>query len=205
MSAPVSHLTELPVEILEQILLHLPGQDVIKMEAVWGALSNFVRCLTLWLCGLGQSTLAGYFMQFARPSLSTRAIFCWPVRQSPCSLRFPSASEIIRGVCTQVVRCSEGGEECSRIALANVLGISHHHNPWGGSSRFPCIVASQPYFRSCPVGRESKADRMVEYPSIPFPDRDLCHTPARQYTCRCRGKGAVRFFPQSKRSGTDCV
>lgn len=27
-------LTELPIEILEQILLHLPGQDVFKMEAV---------------------------------------------------------------------------------------------------------------------------------------------------------------------------
>jgi len=34
MSAPVSHLTELPIEITEQILLHLPGQDIIKMEAV---------------------------------------------------------------------------------------------------------------------------------------------------------------------------
>lgn len=27
-------LTELPTEILEQILLHLPGQDIIKMDAV---------------------------------------------------------------------------------------------------------------------------------------------------------------------------
>jgi len=27
-------LTELPVEILEQVLLHLPGQDIIKVEAV---------------------------------------------------------------------------------------------------------------------------------------------------------------------------
>lgn len=34
MSASISHLTELPIEILEQILLHLPGQDIIKMEAV---------------------------------------------------------------------------------------------------------------------------------------------------------------------------
>ena len=27
--------TELPIEILEQILLHLPGQDIIRMEVVW--------------------------------------------------------------------------------------------------------------------------------------------------------------------------
>ena len=43
MSAPVPHLTELPIEILEQILLHLPGQDIIKMEVVRGALSIQLR------------------------------------------------------------------------------------------------------------------------------------------------------------------
>ena len=30
-SASVSRSTELPIEILEEILLHLPGQDVVKM------------------------------------------------------------------------------------------------------------------------------------------------------------------------------
>ena len=34
MSASVVHLVELPTETLEQVLLHLPGQDIIKMEAV---------------------------------------------------------------------------------------------------------------------------------------------------------------------------
>ncbi|KAF9649089.1 hypothetical protein BDM02DRAFT_1993637 [Thelephora ganbajun] len=34
MSALVSHLSELPIETLEQIFLYLPGQDIIKMEAV---------------------------------------------------------------------------------------------------------------------------------------------------------------------------
>ena len=35
MSVPIFHLTELPIEILEQILLlYLPGKDIIKMEAV---------------------------------------------------------------------------------------------------------------------------------------------------------------------------
>ena len=43
MFATVSHLTELPIEILEQIFLHLPGQDVIRIEAVWGVVSSFVR------------------------------------------------------------------------------------------------------------------------------------------------------------------
>jgi len=28
------HLTEIPAEILEQIFLHLPGQDIVKMEVV---------------------------------------------------------------------------------------------------------------------------------------------------------------------------
>jgi len=35
MLASAFHLTELPVETLEQVLLHLPSQDVIKMEMVW--------------------------------------------------------------------------------------------------------------------------------------------------------------------------
>jgi len=34
MSTSILRLTELPIETLEQILLCLPGQDVIKMEAV---------------------------------------------------------------------------------------------------------------------------------------------------------------------------
>lgn len=35
MSVPVPCLAGLPVEILEKIFLHLPGQDVIRLEAVW--------------------------------------------------------------------------------------------------------------------------------------------------------------------------
>jgi len=34
MLVSIFRLTDLPVEILEQIFLHLPGQDVIKMEVV---------------------------------------------------------------------------------------------------------------------------------------------------------------------------
>lgn len=44
MLTPVSHLTKLPVEILEQIFVQLPGQDVIKMGMVRGVVSSFVRC-----------------------------------------------------------------------------------------------------------------------------------------------------------------
>jgi len=44
MSALVPCLAGLPIEILERILLHLPGQDVVKMEAVRGIVSDSVRC-----------------------------------------------------------------------------------------------------------------------------------------------------------------
>ena len=37
MSAPSSCLIELPTEILEKMFLHLPGQDIVKMEAVRSA------------------------------------------------------------------------------------------------------------------------------------------------------------------------
>ena len=38
MSVSPSQFTELPAELSERILLHLPGQDIIKMEAVWQTL-----------------------------------------------------------------------------------------------------------------------------------------------------------------------
>jgi len=34
MFASVLCLSELPIEILEKILLHLPGQDIVKVEVV---------------------------------------------------------------------------------------------------------------------------------------------------------------------------
>ena len=39
MSASAFRFTELPVETLEQVLLDLPSQDVIKMEVVWCAIA----------------------------------------------------------------------------------------------------------------------------------------------------------------------
>jgi hypothetical protein len=44
MSVQVPHLTGLPVEILEQIFLYLPGKDIIRMEAVREVVSYSVRC-----------------------------------------------------------------------------------------------------------------------------------------------------------------
>ena len=38
MIAPMSHLTGLPAETLEQIFLHLPGRDIIRVEVVRGQL-----------------------------------------------------------------------------------------------------------------------------------------------------------------------
>jgi len=40
MSMSIPRLTELPLEILEQILLHLPGQDIIKMDVVRRVTAN---------------------------------------------------------------------------------------------------------------------------------------------------------------------
>jgi len=40
MPAPALRLTELPIEILEKILLHLPDQDIIKMESVRRAVAT---------------------------------------------------------------------------------------------------------------------------------------------------------------------
>ena len=34
MSPSLSDPTEFPIEILEQILLHLPGQDIVKAQSV---------------------------------------------------------------------------------------------------------------------------------------------------------------------------
>ena len=42
-----SRITELPIEVLEHILLHLPGQDIIKMEAVRPTLLRDDAVLTL--------------------------------------------------------------------------------------------------------------------------------------------------------------
>jgi len=58
MSMSPSYLTTLPTEILEQLLLHLPGQDIVKMEAVRRVEANFRRTVVDFaLCNLGQPAL----------------------------------------------------------------------------------------------------------------------------------------------------
>jgi len=52
MSAPVPHLIGLPAEILEHVLLHLPDQNIIKMEAVRRPFADprkslLTRCCTI--------------------------------------------------------------------------------------------------------------------------------------------------------------
>ena len=44
MIAPMLHLTGLPVETLEQILLHLSGRDIVRIEAVRASMANSVPC-----------------------------------------------------------------------------------------------------------------------------------------------------------------
>ena len=52
MSAPISRLAELPTETLEQILLHLPGQDVIKMETVQRVISILQNSVLTFRCAV---------------------------------------------------------------------------------------------------------------------------------------------------------
>ena len=40
MSAQISHLTGVPIEILEQIFLHLPDRDMVKMDEVRRVMVN---------------------------------------------------------------------------------------------------------------------------------------------------------------------
>jgi len=58
MSASPSYLTMLPTEILEQLFLHLPGQDLIKMGAVRRVNVNLRQTVVdFTLFDLGQPTL----------------------------------------------------------------------------------------------------------------------------------------------------
>lgn len=60
MSASATHLAGLPTEILEYALLFLPGQDIIKMEAV-RILRTVDRTIIVEriLYDLGQPTVLG--------------------------------------------------------------------------------------------------------------------------------------------------
>ena len=59
MSASIFRLTELPIETLEQILLHLPNQDIIKMEVVRCHYYLTRSGVGLALCDSDQSTIPG--------------------------------------------------------------------------------------------------------------------------------------------------
>lgn len=53
-----SNPTELPTEILEQILLRLPGQDIIKIVSVQRIGANSKQVVDFLPCDLGEPTLA---------------------------------------------------------------------------------------------------------------------------------------------------
>ena len=60
MPARVSRLTGLPTEILEQIFLHLPGQDIVKMDGVRrGMVDSAQLLLTCPRHDLDQPTIPG--------------------------------------------------------------------------------------------------------------------------------------------------
>jgi hypothetical protein len=51
MSTSISSLSELPAEILEHVLLYLPGQDIIKMETVCVVAKNKLPASDFDFCG----------------------------------------------------------------------------------------------------------------------------------------------------------
>lgn len=89
MSVLLPNVTELPIEILEQILLYLPGQDVARMETVREAATNSKRSSAdLARYDLGQPILPKPRLQLAHPSAPMRALRRRSDRQSLLSLRF---------------------------------------------------------------------------------------------------------------------
>ena len=75
MSPSAPHLAELPTETLEHVLLYLPGQDIVKMEAVQRLpLIPPESSLIFVLYDLGQPTLPGPYSQLAYPSAPTQAL-----------------------------------------------------------------------------------------------------------------------------------
>ena len=68
----MSHLAELPTEILEKILLHLPSQDVVKMEVVRCGIIRRDSALTFRHYAIDQSTFPGPDSQFSNASVQTR-------------------------------------------------------------------------------------------------------------------------------------
>jgi len=114
----------------------------------------------------------------------------------------------MRGIRAQVVKCRERGEECSRVAsriipATGVYQASRQKLPHLLETGWPC-------YYSRPIDGQPKADRGVEYPSIPFRDPWRRRSPAR-YCTGCRWtKGAVSSFysfyeASTQTSGTDRV
>lgn len=156
-----SHLSELPVEVLERIFLFLAGQDIIRIEVVRTTLQmNAALVFIPWpSCDIGFSTLPGYPSAFSHSSISTKYLFCRPVRQSERCLRSFSASEGIRRIRAQVVRRRENSEELSQ-APSRHNGRSPDHGYWPGSRDLSFIRV--------PPATSQKPLEWWSFPPLPF-------------------------------------
>ena len=75
MPAPLSDLIELPIEILERILLCLPSQDIVKIERVRSVTEIFIRTFVdITLHDLGQPAYSRPRSQLTQPPAPTRAL-----------------------------------------------------------------------------------------------------------------------------------
>ena len=168
MSASTLRLSELPTEILEHVLLHLPDRDIIKVEAVRTSLqSPRGRALTL-PDALDQQTLPGPCSQFAHHPPSARTVFGRFSRQSPQPLRVGRTSETMRGVCIQVVRCGEDGKEHPRVAPEPIFRLEPLHDPQQKRSRLSFSRGLRTCFPAHPPAHGSKGGRGVECPPVPL-------------------------------------
>jgi hypothetical protein len=168
MSASTLRLSEIPTEILERVLLHLPDRDIIKVEAVRTLLqSPRGRALTL-PDALDQSTLPGPCSQFAHHPPSARTVFGRSSRQSPQPLRVGRTSETMRGVCIQVVRCRGYGKEHPRVAPEPIFRLESLQDPQQQRSRLSFRRGSRTCFPAHPPAHGSEGGRGVECPPVPL-------------------------------------
>lgn len=88
MSASALRSTELSIEILEKILLHLPGGDIIKMEVVQCVIHPARFSIDFHPHGLDQLTTPGSESYFTSTSASTRSLLSGlQVIEGPCNPR----------------------------------------------------------------------------------------------------------------------
>ena len=93
MHTSTSYLVTLPIEILERTLLDLPGQDIVKMQAVRRIKAYSRWIVDFFLRDLGQPALSRPHSYIARPTAPVRPFRHRFDRQSPPFLRPGGASK----------------------------------------------------------------------------------------------------------------